>query len=179
MSKKANNDGNKLNERQEMFCQRFTVHFTGNKAAIEAGYSDNCASVTASKLLKKQAIKDRVRELMAPAKEKAARERVTRDQVIDEFGRIGLSDVRKLYNEDGSLKDVDQLDEDTAAAIESIEVVTTKDDDGNVQRTHKYKLASKNTALRNLGQHFNIYEDHQKSGTGEIHVHIDGVDAKL
>ncbi len=55
--------------------------------------------------------------------EKEAYERlnITRDHVIKELAKVAFVDVRKLYNENGSLKQMDELDEDTAAAFAGVE----------------------------------------------------------
>jgi phage terminase small subunit len=44
------------------------------------------------------------------------------DRVLQELARIAFFDPRKLFNHDGSLKDITELDADTAAAIASVEI---------------------------------------------------------
>lgn len=45
-----------------------------------------------------------------------ARIHITQDRLMQEYIRIGLYDIRKLFNEDGSIKQPHELDEDTLAA---------------------------------------------------------------
>jgi len=166
-----------MKDQYEIFCQEYVANrFNSTQAAISAGYAKASAYNQGHRLLKNPEVRKRVKELKLEVLELL---QITRERVIKEFGRIGFSDIRKLYNEDRSLKDIQELDDSTAAAIESIEVVANTVNGTVVDYTHKIKLASKNVALKNLGQHFNIYEDHEKSGTGEMHVHIEGKDASL
>jgi len=166
-----------LKDQYELFCQEYVANgFNSTQAAISAGYAKSSAYNQGHRILKNPEVQERVEELKFEALEAL---KVTRERVIEEFARIGLSDVRKLFGKNRSLKDIQELDDETAAAIESIEVVADTVNGDVVSYTHKIKLASKVAALKNLGKHFNIYEDHQKSGQGEMHVHIEGKDASL
>ena len=52
-----------LNIRQEKFCLEYAKTGNATQSAIEAGYSENTARITASKLLSKVNIKNRIEEL--------------------------------------------------------------------------------------------------------------------
>lgn len=51
----------KLTDKQQAFLNSYLVDFNGTKAAIEAGYSENSASVIASQNLKKPEIQNAIR----------------------------------------------------------------------------------------------------------------------
>jgi hypothetical protein len=57
---------------------------------------------------------------------RSARTAITADEVLREFTKVGRSDVRRLFSELGALKPIHELDDETAAAIASIEVVTKR-----------------------------------------------------
>lgn len=46
----------------------------------------------------------------------------TREQVLAEIARVGFQDIRQLFHPSGALKAVSELDDDTAAALASLEV---------------------------------------------------------
>jgi phage terminase small subunit len=75
-----------------------------------------------------------------------------------ELARVCFSDVRKLFNPDGSLKKVSELDADTAAAVASFEVDEVEVGDKVVRRTIKVKLWDKNAALEMAIKHLGLYE---------------------
>ena len=166
-----------LDPKHERFCREYVIDYNQTQAAIRAGYAPKSAHVQGSVLMDRIDVMLRVEQLKLEVNTEL---KVTRERVIEEFARIGLSDIRKVFAKGTrSLEDVQNLDDATAAAIESIEVIANTEKGEVVDYTHKIKLASKVKALENLGKHFNIYEDHQKSSTGEIHVHIEGKDAGL
>ena len=73
-----------LKPRQDSFCVNYTTigsktYSNGTKAALAAGYSEKSAHVTATKLLKQDAIRDRIVELQA---ENMKRNLITVDKVL-------------------------------------------------------------------------------------------------
>jgi len=53
----------KLNEKQEIFCQNYALHGNASGSAKEAGYSSSSAKVTGHKLLQMPKVLDRIEEL--------------------------------------------------------------------------------------------------------------------
>ena len=53
----------KLKAQHEKFCQEYTKCGIGRQAAINAGYAESCAHITASKLLTNHNIQMRIEEL--------------------------------------------------------------------------------------------------------------------
>ena len=162
--------------RRERFCQEYVVDFNAVRASIRAGYSERSAYSISNKLMKRMDVQVRIEQLKFPIMNEI---KLRREDVINELRRVGFSDVRKLFNDSRGLTDLDCLDDDTAAAIESIEVVANTQRGEVVDYTHKIKMSNKLGALKELAKHFNIYEDHQKAGAGEITVNIEGKDSKL
>jgi phage terminase small subunit len=66
---------------------------------------------------------------------------VTAEKVIREVAALAFSDVRKLFNTDGSLKLIHELDDVTAAAIASIEVEEIKADGVVIGQVKKIKVS--------------------------------------
>ena len=76
-----------LTPRQDSFCVHYTTigaetYSHGTKAALAAGYSESSAHVTATKLLKQEAIRDRLVELQA---ENMERNMITIDKVLSDL----------------------------------------------------------------------------------------------
>lgn len=81
---------------------------------------------------------------------------VTQDMVVRELAGIAFFDIRKLFNGDGSLKRVQDLDGATAAAIASIEVVEIGPG-GQLELGKKFKSPEKLKALDLLGTHLGMF----------------------
>lgn len=72
-----------------------------------------------------QTTRQKVRALLAePTEERTRRLDISIDRVLQQLAQIGFCDPRKLSNHNGSLKNIAELDADTAAAIEGIEIVS-------------------------------------------------------
>ena len=59
-------------------------------------------------------------------KAREQRTEITQDRVLKELARIAFFDLRKLYREDGSLKSMHELDDESAAVLAAVDVVETK-----------------------------------------------------
>jgi phage terminase small subunit len=74
--------------------------------------------------------------------------------------RVALSDVRKLFRDDGTMKPPNEWDDDTAAAIASVDVEEIWDGRGEGRKqigvTKRVKLWSKSDALRMAMELFGI-----------------------
>lgn len=166
-----------LNPRKVLFCQEYLITNNGTQAAIKAGYSENGAPVRASNMLKDLSVQLYIEELRS---QRVERLKVTGDRVIIEMARLGLSDIRKLYNAKGQLKSPADLDDEIAAAVQSVEVVSKTSGHGediDVEYTHKVKLAPKLPALAKVGETLQLFNEHQQAGA--MNVIIQGKDADL
>lgn len=142
-----------LNDRQELFCKEYIIDFNGTKAAIRAGYSEKTAKEIASENLTKLNIAARVTELKADIFDAVG---ITQAKIYRELARVALYDIRKAYDENGSLKSIHLIDDDTAAAIIGLDVdeiwgYNVTEDRKEIQgETKKVKFADKLNALNQL-----------------------------
>ena len=154
------------NARHEAFAQGLAKGQSASEAYIAAGYKESRSA--ASRLSTNVNIEARVAELVGKGAEKAE---TTVARVLLELGRIGFSDLRKVFTDAGHLRDPSTWDADTAAAISSIKIVTRPaggvDADGNkeIEHVHEIKLWDKNSALEKLAKHLGMFiERHEHSG---------------
>lgn len=113
----------------------------------------------ASTLLSDVRVKERVLQLREKAANKAM---MTKSDVLNEAMRIARFDIRKLYQADGSPIPIQDLDDETAAAVQAVDIHEEFEGTGKgrvfVGYTKKYKIADKNAALEKLFRHFGLYE---------------------
>lgn len=157
-----------LTPKQEKFAQLF-VQLGNASEAYRQAYS--CAKskpevihVKASELLASGKVAVRVAELRA---ETASKMGITRERVLGEVAKIAFFDIRSIFNSDGTLKHVKDLDDTAAAAIAGIETIQVGED-GNLLLTKKFKMSDKNVALEKLMKHLGLYELDNKQKTDPV-----------
>lgn len=167
----------KLTLKQEQFCLEYIIDFNATQAAIRAGYSKKTSYATGHENLKKPEIVARLGQLRD---ERQARARKNGDDVIRELENIGFGRLGKVvkWNPTGMafLQDSDEIDDDTMASIESVEVteIVSKTDDGNDMLKTKVKLHAKVPALNLLAKHHNLLNETKMdiNHTGDITLNV-------
>ena len=154
------------NSRHEAFAQALAKGQSADEAYQSAGFKPNRGN--ASRLKANENIEARVAEIVNAG---AGRAEIDVARVLKEFGRIGFSDLRKAFTPGGALLHPGEWDDDFAAAVSSVEVVSRptgeKDDMDRpiVEHVHKLKLWDKNSALEKIAKHLGMFiERHEHSG---------------
>jgi phage terminase small subunit len=155
----------RLNDKQLRFVQEYLIDLNASQAAIRAGYSARTAGSQAHDLLKKPEIQQAISEARIRTSQRLE---LTRDMVIEQYRRIGFSDVRKFFDENGQLKPITKLDDETAAALQGFEVELRQLDGADAPPVPvlKVKWADRKTALDSLmrAQGWNSAEQHEITG---------------
>jgi phage terminase small subunit len=163
----------KLNPKQELFAQRvaggetltvaYRRAFPSSKAQPEIIYA------MASRMAAYPQVAARIREL----REKAAdRLTISRENVLREAARIAFFDFRHLFNEDGTLKSIRQLDDDTAAVVSRVEF----DDDGAMK---KIFMHDKTANLEKLFKFLGLYEQDNRQKIDPLRELIESLSGKV
>lgn len=156
----------KLTPKQATFVSEYLLDLNATQAAIRAGYSKNRASEIGYQLLQKTTVQAAIQE----AKEaRSERIEVSADRVLQELIRLGTSNVKQLFDNRGNLLDIHEIDDNTAAAISSIEVVMEKGQEGNETTvfTKKVRFWDKKGSLELIGKHLGIFEPKQQETTAD------------
>lgn len=142
-----------LKGKQKLFVDEYLIDLNATAAAIRAGYSPKRADVIGYENLRKPVIAEAIKK----AKEKRAeRTEIDQDKVLLEIARLAFSDPRKIF--DGNrLKQISEIDDNTAAAISSIKVSTKQVGEGEVEHVSEIKFWSKTTALEQAGKHIGLF----------------------
>lgn len=172
-----------LTAKQQRFVDEYLIDLNATQAAIRAGYSEKTAGSVGNENLKKPDIAAAI----SKAQEKASeRTETTVDRVLKELSRIGFSDLRKAFTANGELLHPQEWDDDTAAAIASVEVVTRQTGEvaengaKEVEHIHKVKFWDKNSALDKIAKHLGMFIDRTETrisagdGIAELMSAIDG-----
>ena len=152
-----------MTEAQKRFCNEYLIDLNATRA-YKVAYSrctkDETANVNGSKLLRNTKVQEYIAEKM---KEREQRTEITQDMVIKELAKIAFLDIRKLYTENGQLRNIADVDDDTVGAISSLETLEEYDGYGadreKIGDTQKVKLLDKTKALELLGKHLGMFND--------------------
>ena len=152
-----------MTDKQILFCNEYIKDFNATRAyktAYSKCKSDEVANAASSRLLRNVKVKEYIEQLKEELK---AQGKVTQEMIIQELAKIGFSDIRKLYTERGSLKNIQDIDDNTAAAISSIENFEEYEGRGDdreyIGDTKKIKMYSKEKALELLGKQIGMFKD--------------------
>lgn len=165
------------NVKHEAFAQGLARGLSASEAYVAAGYKESRSA--ASRLSTNVNVEARVAELVNKGAEKAE---ATVERVLKELSRIGFSDLRRAFDVNGRLLRPEEWDDDTAAAIASVEVVTRNIGDGEVEHVHKIKVWDKNSALEKIAKHLGMFierVEHAGKDGGPLVINIAGRDADL
>ncbi len=152
-----------MTEKQKIFCDEYIKDFNATRAyrvAYPSCKKDETAKSAGSRLLTNVNVISYINQRKEELKNKIE---ITQERVLQEMARIAFCDIRKLYNENGGLKNVQDLDDDTASIITGIE--TTEEFEGygedreQIGYTKKVKLVDKTKALDMLGKYFGMFKE--------------------
>lgn len=154
----------RLTIKQEKYAQGL---FTGlsQREAYKAAY--NCENMTdksvdevACVLAADLKVASRIEQL---TNELQLRNMVTIENVVSEYAKLGFFDPRSLFKDDGSPKDITELDDTTAAALAGLDVQEVYEGYGEDRKfigyTKKYKLTDKKAALDSMARYLGMFID--------------------
>ena len=163
-----------MTDAQKRFCDEYLIDLNATRAykvAYPNCKKDETASAAGSRMLGNVKVQEYI---AGKQKEIEKRTEVTQDMVIKELAKIAFLDIRKLYTENGQLRNVADIDDDTAGAISSLETLEEYDgyDREKIGDTQKVKLLDKTKALELLGKHLGMFNDINVNMKNAIQVEL-------
>ena len=165
-----------MTDAQKRFCDEYLIDLNATRA-YKTAYSrcqkDETANVNSSKLLRNTKVQEYIAEKM---KEREQRTGITQDMVINELAKIAFFNIKDIYNANGTLKSIKDIDQKTSAAISSVKTLqkagamkisinTDKQDTDDIpiehiqEQTVEFKTNDKVKALELLGKHFGMFKE--------------------
>lgn len=151
-----------LTPKQKRFVSEYLANgLNATRAAISAGYSEKTAESQGSRLLSNVEV---AAAIGSKAEKHMTKLDISVERTLNEVGRLAFLDVRKMFESDGSLKQIDKIDDDTAACISGLEVSDIWDSGEGEQKSiigtlKKVKLSDKGAALDKLMRYHSLYSD--------------------
>ena len=167
----------KLTTKQKVFVAEYQKDWDGSKAVIRAGFHPkdaHRAAEMAYQLLHKTPVKE---ALDRAIEERLRKIGIRNERVLQEIAHVGLSDLRNLYNEDGTLKLPHEWPEEIAPAVAGVETFEEYQGKGKdrefIGYTKKVKLWDPNPSLTNMAKNLGLigngkHGDKEEEEQGQI-----------
>lgn len=149
-----------LNPQRMKFINYYIELGHGTEAAKKAGYSEKSAHVTASRLLKNDKILAEIRRIYDDITESM---KFRKESLLAELWRIGKTDVREAFDENGALKKLEDMPDSVARSIKSVQIdeLFERDEDGkhHIGYTKRIQFHDKIKAIELYGKEKNMFKD--------------------
>lgn len=160
-------------DRRARFAQEYVKDLSATLAAIRAGYAPKAAHVTASRLLSDAKVRADIDARLLKA---AAVAEITVERTLKEIARIAYGDPRKLFDEDGNLRPLHELSDDTAALLASVESEEIYAGEGKERKavgmTRKVKTWSKPKGIDQCMAFLGMHKSVNPAGQGGLSLSI-------
>ena len=152
----------------QKYVDEYMIDMNASRAARAAGYSNLT-------IPREHAV---IVEIERRRKKDARKLKVTENRNLKEYARIAYFDPRQLFKEDGSAKEIHELDDNMAACIAGFDY-TEEGADKNFRRTFKYKFINKLPALESLSKFLGLFPTVKHEVTGAAGGPIEMADMSL
>lgn len=168
-------DHNGLTAKQGLFCHEFVKDYNAQAAYIRSGHkvAKDGTNRHVYRYMKNPALIAYIKKLHEKQLEKAD---ISAQRITDELAKMAFSNIKNYIQEGNELTDIKELDDDVAAAIESVKITRTMDKFKNETVNVAFKLHGKKDALELLAKHIGYFEkdNKQKPVLGNIIIEPSG-----
>lgn len=166
-----------LSEAEKTFVAAYMIDRNGAAAyrAVRPNATPITARVTGSQWLSKPNVRAAVDAAIAKLNNKLE---LTAERTLREIARLAYFDPRKLLDAKGNPLPLNELDDDTAAAIAGLEVQSIElgsGDNALPAVVKKYKLADKKGALDMAAKHLGLFKEDNRQRTDPLLELLNGV----
>lgn len=158
-SKPAPRSPDGLNARQRAFVVEYLKDKNATQAYMRVYGSEEASSrANAARLIAKDSVRAEIERLEAEQLARVQAETgITLERTVREIAKVAFHDPRKFFSDDGSLRPITELDDDTAAALAGFDVDEIFAYEGKerslIGHTKKVKLAQRAPYLDMLMKH--------------------------
>jgi phage terminase small subunit len=161
---KCGSTSHDLTARQKLFALEYLKDLNATQAAIRAGYSARTAKAAASRLLTNVNLQAEIQKAMD---RRCAKLELRNEDTLRAIANDAFRDPRKLF-EKGTMKDIEDLDLETAQLITGFDFVNLYEGEGEQKhcfgQLRKIRLSDRLKALEMLGRHQKLFTDKVEHG---------------
>jgi phage terminase small subunit len=150
--------------RQKLFALEYLKDLNATQAAIRAGYAARSAKVTACRLLTNANLQAEIQKAMD---RRCAKLELRNEDTLRAIANDAFRDPRKLF-EKGTMKDIEELDLETAQLITGFDFVNLYEGEGEQKhcfgQLRKIRLSDRLKAFEMVGRHQKLFTDKVEHG---------------
>lgn len=172
----VNDSDDGLTVQERRFVEEYLIDFNRHRAIKEAGYPVMYPARMARHLLQRP---DIIEAIEKREKERSLRTLITADRILHLLWTWATFDIRRLYDKDGNLKNVHELDSDSARTIRKIKQFAgsqywngKKRPKGYTGKVVEFVIEERKSAAELIGKHLEMFTDKIK---GTLDARIAGV----
>lgn len=156
-------------DKKKLFAEAYIANGgNASEAAKSAGYAESSAGVTGCRLLKDAQVRLILDERQSAL---ANKYELTAEAIIKSIAQELHFDPANLFNEDGSVKSVAEMDADTRMALVSIETLQLGDPESPAI-IRKIKWATKHQAREQAMKHLGMFEKDNGQKAPELNLEV-------
>ena len=156
-------------DRKKLFAEAYIANGgNASEAAKSAGYAESSAGVTGCRLLKDAQVRLILDERQSAL---ANKYELTAEAIIKSIAQELHFDPANLFNEDGSVKSLVEMDADTRMALVSIETLQLGGPEGPAI-IRKIKWATKHQAREQAMKHLGMFEKDNGQKAPELNLEV-------
>jgi len=148
----------KLTDRQNRFVDLYMLDFNVRNAAKGAGYSPWTIKTAREKILNNPRIREEIERRKVEDRHRFAD---LDEKIIASFEKLAFSDTKSMFNDDGSIKPINEIDDDMMYAVESVDTETKfigRGKDQEEVKVTKVRMSKRIEALRELAKMRGMYQ---------------------
>lgn len=162
----------KLTHYKRKLIHEYLKDYNGTQALIRIGYQGKRPGERAYSLLHLPEVEDEIERQEEMILKSVG---VNKASLLAQLAKIGYSDIAKIFNDDGTLKDPKDIDDATRAAIGGIEILEEWGGRGEarikIAETKKIKLRDSVEALKTLAKHLKLTGE-EKEGATKVLIQV-------
>lgn len=150
----------KLTPKQQRFIDEYMIDLNATRAYKTVyGGTQKSAEASGPRLLGNVRVRAEIEKRQTKVADKLE---LSRERVLKELARLAFLNPKKFYDENGNLKAIQDLDDDTAACLTGMDVEDLFEGYGQdrqyIGKVKKIKYAGKNSAVDMLMKYFGLYK---------------------
>lgn len=166
-----------LNKKEQVFVNEYLRDRNATRAAVAAGYAPRTAAQAGSRLLRFVKVREEINRLTS---KHLSDLEITAKKVLQGIAQLAFYDPRRLFNDDGTLKRIVDMDELSAMALKGIDVESTVTSrhtkDAKATDQEKEPAIEKKSAAKNAAEND---KDHDSQEPAEIVTEVRTIVSKI
>ena len=179
MSTPKNTPDKRLSPKHARFVAEFLKDLNAAEAMMRIGHKNpKTANREGYRLLQKPHVAAAVAAIQKKHLQAAD---LSATRTLEEMRRLGFSNIKTLFDEQGNLRPISALTDEEAACVASVEVIIKNAEagDGHTDTIYKVKLWDKVRTLEMIAKHFALLiEQVHLISDDELLAHLDQIKAR-